>query len=603
MTYSGIGNPNELYALAVQSLRDGRHADCLDQVDRLVLIVGPNSAVLQVRALSLQATGEVHAALDVFRQSIALQAPPGDPYLFANAAALAEQLRHDGEALEWYARAAEIGPLLIDIQLARIVGIRRMQGDNAAADAFDGLVATHPRSPDLHHHHALFLRDCGDTFGALAAVSRCLAIRPDSANARQLAARIKLDAGTADPADFTALGNTEDVTMGAAAAWVQRGEMARALDWLDRALDLHPDWHDALQARLSISQQMQSFDAAADWLRQLDVKRGNPADLRRAVTKLIWRGCGARAALDELGSLGQNPDAPLADQLLRADLLSEAGEQALADQAWAQIAPNLTTLPPYAQTVQIRHMFRSGLIEDGAQRAHSLARTSGLVEAWAYVELGWRIMADPRHPWLLGEGALIAQHSLDEFAEYHALLVERLRELHQSIAHHPLEQSARHGTQTDGPLFSQTSPEIRRLVRDIRHGVARYLTEIPDLGREHPMDRLRRRNFRFSGSWSIRLTQSGYHAPHFHSDGVISSACHISLPPCLCDPDTEQQQPGWLELGRPPNFLGLDVAPVRVLRPQEGVLALFPSFLFHGTRPFDDGERLTVAFDVASIVT
>jgi len=27
-------------------------------------------------------------------------------------------------------------------------------------------------------------------------------------------------------------------------------------------------------------------------------------------------------------------------------------------------------------------------------------------------------------------------------------------------------------------------------------------------------------------------------------------------------------------------------------------LALFPSVFWHGTRPFDDGERLTVAFDV-----
>lgn len=27
-------------------------------------------------------------------------------------------------------------------------------------------------------------------------------------------------------------------------------------------------------------------------------------------------------------------------------------------------------------------------------------------------------------------------------------------------------------------------------------------------------------------------------------------------------------------------------------------LVLFPSYMFHGTRPFGKGERLTVAFDV-----
>jgi hypothetical protein len=36
-----------------------------------------------------------------------------------------------------------------------------------------------------------------------------------------------------------------------------------------------------------------------------------------------------------------------------------------------------------------------------------------------------------------------------------------------------------------------------------------------------------------------------------------------------------------------------------VLRPVPGRLALFPSYLWHGTVPFSDAEpRLTVAFDM-----
>jgi hypothetical protein len=35
-----------------------------------------------------------------------------------------------------------------------------------------------------------------------------------------------------------------------------------------------------------------------------------------------------------------------------------------------------------------------------------------------------------------------------------------------------------------------------------------------------------------------------------------------------------------------------------MIRPHVGRLALFPSTLFHGTRPFSAGERMTVAFDV-----
>ena len=43
----------------------------------------------------------------------------------------------------------------------------------------------------------------------------------------------------------------------------------------------------------------------------------------------------------------------------------------------------------------------------------------------------------------------------------------------------------------------------------------------------------------------------------------------------------------------------LDLPPIRLIEPRPGRLVLFPSTMWHGTRPFAQGERLTVAFDVA----
>lgn len=99
------------------------------------------------------------------------------------------------------------------------------------------------------------------------------------------------------------------------------------------------------------------------------------------------------------------------------------------------------------------------------------------------------------------------------------------------------------------------------------------------------------------GSWSVRLTSQGFHVNHVHPEGVLSSACYISLPPSLGAGDTRD---GWLELGRPPEQLSLGLEPLASIEPRPGRLALFPSYLFHGTRPFADGERLTVAFDVVA---
>ena len=38
--------------------------------------------------------------------------------------------------------------------------------------------------------------------------------------------------------------------------------------------------------------------------------------------------------------------------------------------------------------------------------------------------------------------------------------------------------------------------------------------------------------------------------------------------------------------------------PCRKIEPKPGHLVLFPSWMWHGTVPFTQGERLTVAFDV-----
>jgi hypothetical protein len=41
------------------------------------------------------------------------------------------------------------------------------------------------------------------------------------------------------------------------------------------------------------------------------------------------------------------------------------------------------------------------------------------------------------------------------------------------------------------------------------------------------------------------------------------------------------------------------LAPYRLVEPKPGRLVLFPSTMWHGTRPFPAGERLTIAFDIA----
>ena len=97
-------------------------------------------------------------------------------------------------------------------------------------------------------------------------------------------------------------------------------------------------------------------------------------------------------------------------------------------------------------------------------------------------------------------------------------------------------------------------------------------------------------------SWSVRLTQQGYHINHNHREGWLSSALYLVLPPMTGTGDMA----GCLRLGQSNMALGDEADPVEAyVTPAIGKLALFPSYLWHGTVPFkDEAERMTVAFDI-----
>ncbi len=66
----------------------------------------------------------------------------------------------------------------------------------------------------------------------------------------------------------------------------------------------------------------------------------------------------------------------------------------------------------------------------------------------------------------------------------------------------------------------------------------------------------------------------------------------------------EQGHDGWIEFGRPQSIYRTTASPdIRLVRPEEGLMVLFPSFFFHRTIPFEAAaERICIAFDVQPAV-
>ena len=172
-------------------------------------------------------------------------------------------------------------------------------------------------------------------------------------------------------------------------------------------------------------------------------------------------------------------------------------------------------------------------------------------------------------------------------------LTSHLEALHNPHGHRLLYQSLRRGTETTQDLSRSEDPVIQALFRAFAAPIACYRDHIG-----HGADALRRRNraaTRFNGGWSVRLHRDGYHTSHVHPRGWISSACYIQLPESMRAGHTAE---GILSFGAP-GMITVPSLPAELsVRPEVGLLVLFPSYFWHGTLPFHSEEpRLTVAFD------
>ncbi len=78
----------------------------------------------------------------------------------------------------------------------------------------------------------------------------------------------------------------------------------------------------------------------------------------------------------------------------------------------------------------------------------------------------------------------------------------------------------------------------------------------------------------------------------------MSSAFYVALPASVLA-SGDGATAGHIQFGQPLEELGLNLPARRTIRPEPGKLALFPSYMWHGTVPFVDSEpRITAAFDM-----
>ena len=89
--------------------------------------------------------------------------------------------------------------------------------------------------------------------------------------------------------------------------------------------------------------------------------------------------------------------------------------------------------------------------------------------------------------------------------------------------------AARRHADARAALLARSEPEIGQLREAIAAAVADHFRGLPPKDDAHPLLKHRDSPFGIDGSWSVRLSSQGFHVNHIHPEGILSSACYISL--------------------------------------------------------------------------
>ncbi len=201
---------------------------------------------------------------------------------------------------------------------------------------------------------------------------------------------------------------------------------------------------------------------------------------------------------------------------------------------------------------------------------------------------------------LLGLDSLIGAIDLAPPQGY-ADIAEFDRDLARHVLHHPTltfepeGHATRRGRHTRDLLVGDKGP-VAGLESAILEAVEFYLERLQTPA-DHPFPGRVPRPHRLT-MWAVVMETEGHQLPHIHPAAWLSGVYYVELPETL-GPGGEDVA-GWIEFGLAPDELrSADEAPVRLFRPAEGRLYLFPSFLYHRTIPFGgDARRISIAFDL-----
>lgn len=586
-----------------QQLQQGHYADALSTLQPLSERYSSSADVWQLQALAYRGLGEGTAAEVAFLNSIEI-AP--QPHVITNLANLYRSQGRASAALERYDQALAGAPDHLPACVNRARTLLDLKQFDAAMAAFEAILQRHPGHRNATLGLAQALQQMGRQDAALGLFETVLAEdgdNPVALNGKGISLKTLgyvEEAVTCLLAGTTRAPEAPELYVNLASALAQADRQEEAVAAYQQALQLDPDnleLHDWCNGYLGVIDHpdyLKSYRTAL-------ARRPDHAGLAIALARKLLLNDRGQDALDVLDAARAEIEQPAAIDAERSHVHREQGhfDEALdAARAAAALAP---------EEVGVTRELATALMAAGADYHEARQILERLIKRypedqglWALFTTALRYTGDwERYQKLVDYDRWVQVRQVEPapgFADREAFVIylrEQFDALH-TTQRHPVEQSAVNGTQTLDDLFSRRHEAISLLKTALGDEVSSVIRSFP-ASKEHPLLSRNQGGLRFSDSWSIKLRQRGYHKNHFHSQGWLSSAFYLRVPDSINFHSVE----GWIKFGEPGFRAREPLQAEYWIRPEEGTLVVFPSYLWHGTEPLREArERMSVGYDI-----
>ena len=524
------------------------------------------------RAVALHRDGRLGDAEARYRQALA--SDPANPDALNLLGVLIAQRGRPAEAVALIREAIAARPGVADYH-CNLGHVERMRGEAAAAEAA--------------YREALGCSSGGPSGGAAAPA---LGVMLTEAGRLDEAVEVYRDALRAEP-------ELPDLWFNLSAALNQQGRLSEAEEALRRVIALRPDDVAAYANLAMLMLKCARVDAAVEASKRGLAVDPKSAQLHFGLGRALKRAGDFRAAAEAFRSaLDCDPSlAGARSSLIRVLRLAGDLDDAVAagrDAASAD-APSLVdaelglALAGLGRFEEALAAFERGVAKDPRQ-------------VTCHAEMGWllrRLGREAEARRVLDFDRLAACEPVAGVPGYAS--VERFnRELAAYILARPdlvedLPETATQGGGQTSTLFSDPAPLPQALKGVIERACRGYVERHRGAGGpaffEAPPSRW------FLNSNAVVLRSGGYQDAHMHPAGYVSGVYYVQVPEEVAGGGGEAGCLYFTDKERP--AAEAQAHALRVIRPEAGLMLLFPSYFWHGVMPFEGArERICVAFDV-----